>query len=324
MSVYVIGQAGTTIVKIGLSGADSDWTPPEKRVSQLEHTIGQEVVRHGWLTGGKPLEKDLHREFAEWRLPKGEWFELPPEIHRSLLARLYPWDQRTPPATPSPPESDPVSWNDEEIAHIQVVLPGFRYPKRRINRTLRRTLDGRPVASTVETGEVDYYTPELYVESARRVLGTIDLDPATSEVANRVVKAKYLYTREDDGLAKDWFGSVFLNPPWGGDAQRFVTRVLHDYRTGRILQAVVVLSAEYTDRKWMQELAILERFPVCFTNHRVNYWNAGGSPTAGTMFIYLGRNVQAFVDEFSRWGPVMLRLRTSDEARTVSLIETGA
>jgi hypothetical protein len=43
------------------------------------------------------------------------------------------------------------------------------------------------------TGEVEWYTPVEHLERARRVLGAIDLDPASSDLAQRQVKAaRYL------------------------------------------------------------------------------------------------------------------------------------
>lgn len=69
-------------------------------------------------------------------------------------------------------------------------------------------------------GFEDYTAPRI-VEPARAVLGRIDLDPASCELANSVVKAEFFWTLDDpDPLAKDceWGdGStrVFLNPPGG-------------------------------------------------------------------------------------------------------------
>lgn len=60
-----------------------------------------------------------------------------------------------------------------------------------------------------------HLTPEYIVEPSRRVLGHFDLDPATSEFANRLIRAGTIYTREDDGLVQPWAGRVFLNPPGG-------------------------------------------------------------------------------------------------------------
>ena len=55
----------------------------------------------------------------------------------------------------------------------------------------------------------EYYTPKHIVEA----LGHFDLDPATPENP-RWRTADMMYTKEDDGLKQEWFGRVFLNPPY--------------------------------------------------------------------------------------------------------------
>ena len=64
------------------------------------------------------------------------------------------------------------------------------------------------------TGNQEWYTPSEYVEAARRVMGEIDLDPASSELAQETVRASSYYTKDDDGLVSEWSGRVWLNPPY--------------------------------------------------------------------------------------------------------------
>src|SRR5262245_6844094 len=64
------------------------------------------------------------------------------------------------------------------------------------------------------TGENEWYTPPAYLEAARLVLGGIDLDPASSDVAQRRVRAGRYFTKKDDGLSRPWRGRVWLNPPY--------------------------------------------------------------------------------------------------------------
>lgn len=67
---------------------------------------------------------------------------------------------------------------------------------------------------TLDAGDASdgWYTPSWVVEKARSVLGTIDLDPATCEAAQAVVKAAHFYTEHEDGLIQPWYGILRVNP----------------------------------------------------------------------------------------------------------------
>lgn len=80
------------------------------------------------------------------------------------------------------------------------------------------------VRGTFGTGENEWYTPAEHLERARQVLGSIDLDPASSDFAQQRVKAAQHFTIEDDGLKREWAGRVWLNPPYAQPAISHVPR----------------------------------------------------------------------------------------------------
>ncbi len=47
----------------------------------------------------------------------------------------------------------------------------------------------------------EWDTPPEWIERARRVMGTIDVDPASSEIAQQTVQAETWYDRNSDGLS---------------------------------------------------------------------------------------------------------------------------
>ena len=65
-----------------------------------------------------------------------------------------------------------------------------------------------------DSGVCEYYTQEYIIDLAQEVLGVIDLDPASCSLANKVVRANNIFTIEDDGLSKPWFGNVWMNHPF--------------------------------------------------------------------------------------------------------------
>ena len=60
--------------------------------------------------------------------------------------------------------------------------------------------------------KIRYETPPSTMEMIREKFGPFDLDPCCEA---RTAKAPKFFTKKDDGLARSWFGRVFMNPPYG-------------------------------------------------------------------------------------------------------------
>lgn len=78
----------------------------------------------------------------------------------------------------------------------------------------------------------EWYTLAEHIEAARAALGDIDLDPASCEAANKVVRAKRFYSIGDDGLQQEWSGLIWMNPPWGDEGPGFVQKLLDSIHEG--------------------------------------------------------------------------------------------
>ena len=171
--------------------------------------------------------------------------------------------------------------------------------------TEKLTFDGS-VLALKSSRSVEWYTPVAYVEAAREVLGAIDLDPASCSEANEVVDARRYFDVADDGLARDWRGRVFLNPPYNR-AGEFVAKLLDEHQAGRVEAAVVLLNSYGVDAAWFRPLwAHL----LCFTDHRIAFWSPvgqSGGPMNGNVFVYLGPERARFARVFSRFGEVVER-----------------
>lgn len=157
------------------------------------------------------------------------------------------------------------------------------------------------------TGEFEWYSPAEYVEAARVVLGAIDLDPASSEAANAVVKARHYFTRSDDALAREepWTGRVWMNPPYAvGVVDAFAARLARDYAAGAITAAVVLVN-NATETEWFQGLAAVAS-AISFPKGRLKYWRPGAAvdsvPLQGQAVIYCGDQIDAFAERFAAFG----------------------
>jgi phage N-6-adenine-methyltransferase len=164
------------------------------------------------------------------------------------------------------------------------------------------------------TGQNEWHTPAKYIEMARAVLGEIDLDPASSDAAQKTVRAIEFFkfvSPEDNGLTKVWHGRVWLNPPYSPkEIAAFVTKLCDELASGRI-SAAIMLTHNYTDSAWFQRAAH-QVTAICFPDTRIRFEDPHGvpcSPTQGQAFFYFGTLVKAFAEEFSSIGFVVVPLR---------------
>lgn len=89
----------------------------------------------------------------------------------------------------------------------------------------------------------DHYTPPKIAVLARALMGRIDVDPASSSIANKIIKADKIFTKTDNGLIRPWHGRVFLNPPGGKTKNKsnlglWWQKLLAEYESGRATEAV--------------------------------------------------------------------------------------
>jgi len=152
------------------------------------------------------------------------------------------------------------------------------------------------------SGENEWYTPECYIESAKLVMGSIDLDPASSIIANERVKANKFYTQDDDGLSFDWYGNVWMNPPY---AQPLIFQFIFKLIESKEINQAIVLVNNGTETQWGQ-LLLSNSSAVCFHQSRIRfidkYGNLGQAPLQGQMICYIGSNIDNFINEFSKYG----------------------
>jgi hypothetical protein len=183
---------------------------------------------------------------------------------------------------------------------------------------------------------VEFYTLADIIEPARQVLGAIDLDPASSEIANQTVRAARIYTEADDGLAQPWAGRVWMNHPWGakenacaknckkkrcekrgghltkafaGNAA-WVDKLHQSYVSGQVSAALCITYAS-TSEAWYKTLKA--HYPACYLDGRTGFRHPDGTVadqnTKGCVVHYLGPEVARFNQAFAPLGDVLVPYR---------------
>lgn len=199
----------------------------------------------------------------------------------------------------------PEDVQEEVLTGILHEACGGKATATRIKKAVQ-VLSGKATNVHVSDDSYEWYTPTEIVEAARSVMGAIDLDPASSDAAQEVVRAGRYYTREDDGQRLPWRGRVFLNPPYSGDlVAAFTKKLREDHEEGSVTQAVLLVN-NATDTQWFQ--ALLRDYPVCLTSGRVRFWREDGEDLQarqGQAIFYLGDERERFLAEFSSFGTVV-------------------
>jgi hypothetical protein len=163
----------------------------------------------------------------------------------------------------------------------------------------------------------EWYTPPKIIEIVHKVLGTVNLDPASSELANRVIKAETFWTEK--GTKRHWFGKVFCNPPYGkrGAQGKFLRYALEQYSCGNV-EELIVLTKAVPGYVWWDSMFHDEwEGLVCLTKDRLSFykpeWVISGEinrpknskSKAASTFWYLGDNSHKFARAFSELGIVL-------------------
>lgn len=168
---------------------------------------------------------------------------------------------------------------------------------------LRKIKESKKPHVSFNSGENEWYTPPEYIEAARAVMGSIDLDPATSDIANKTVQASHYYTVEMNGLEKPWFGNVWMNPPYSSDKiGAFIDKLVAERPN---YDNAIVLVNNATETAWFTKMIGIAS-AVCFPHGRIKFIDtqgkSSGAPLQGQAVLYIGNSVDRFCDEFAEFG----------------------
>jgi phage N-6-adenine-methyltransferase len=130
----------------------------------------------------------------------------------------------------------------------------------------------------------EWYTPPWIFE---RLQLQFDLDPCQPAGGLDWIPATRRYSIDDDGLKQVWHGKVWLNPPYGRDLSKWLSK-MHEHRNG------IALLPANTDTQWFHDY-VSKAEGVFFIEGRVQFIDGKHrgqkkSPPAGSMLVAWGQD----------------------------------
>lgn len=225
----------------------------------------------------------------------------------TIVDKVPETESQARPLTQLEPEQQIEAWQDvleaTEAEGVNVTAAIVEKAANKYMHTKKMAHVGR------SNGKNEWYTPPEYIAAAKSVMGSIDLDPASSDMANKIVGAEKYHTdtEENDGLAWDWRGNVFMNPPYSQPLiKNFCEKLANDWDEGFIEQAIT-LTNNATETKWFKVLSS-RCSAICLPAGRIKFVDENldgvGAPLQGQVIMYFGNQINVFADRFSKFGDI--------------------
>ena len=157
-------------------------------------------------------------------------------------------------------------------------------------------------ALTANTGNRTdcWNTPKHIVQDVLTFFdGSIGLDPCSNSHASPNVPANQLYTRDEDGLSKEWNEpTVYMNHPYS-ESKLWVPYAVEQH-TKHSNEMLLLIKLDVSTKWWR---SVADKPWLAF-NKRLRFGNASSAAPFQSALIYLGYNLDKFVDIFNTYGHI--------------------
>ena len=157
------------------------------------------------------------------------------------------------------------------------------------------------------TGEDDWMTPAHIVTAAQEALEHITLDPCASSQNPYNVPTEYRFLEEHDGLLQEWFGRVYMNPPYGRGIGEWINKLVFHREHGDV-EAFVALVPARTDTEWFERLISVQSIRLCFVRRRLRFGSSDVGAPFPSVAAWSGDDEDLFVRAFGRYGSIWSHL----------------
>jgi phage N-6-adenine-methyltransferase len=112
-------------------------------------------------------------------------------------------------------------------------------------------------------------TPQTFFDELNKIYKFNTDVCATAENA----KCKHFYSPQEDGLKQFWFGTCWMNPPYGKEIKFWVKKA---YESSLYGCKVVCLLPSRTDTAWWHDY-VIPHGKITFIRGRLSFTNSAGS-----------------------------------------------
>lgn len=131
---------------------------------------------------------------------------------------------------------------------------------------------------------VEWATPQWLFEELNKEFH-FTLDPCANETNH---KCEFYFTKEDDGLSKDWSNNcVFVNPPYGKEISKWIEKSYKESLKENT--TVVLLIPARTDTKYFHEY-IYGKSEIRFIRGRLKFGDSNNSAPFPSMIVIFKNN----------------------------------
>lgn len=129
----------------------------------------------------------------------------------------------------------------------------------------------------------DWNTPQNLFDRLNEEY-SFNLDPCCFK---ETAKCKDYFTPLEDGLKQDWFGNVFMNPPYGRDIKHWVKKAKDESEKNNCV--VVCLLPARTDTRWWHEYC-MKSSEIKLCNKRLSFEGSTNKATFPTAIVVFRKN----------------------------------
>jgi len=130
------------------------------------------------------------------------------------------------------------------------------------------------------------------------------LDVAAS-ISN--AKAPQFFDMADDGLSQNWWGEVWMNPPFGRELKLWIQKAVDEYTWNQDVAKIWILVPARTDTTWFSVL-FHNAYRIWFVNKRLNHSHPETGTSRGTRSSSPFPSMLALLDVTKKRGPPIVEL----------------